>query len=186
MELPFAVEASTTGIQVVDTTTRSRGHGTSNTNLNSSSSSSLQQSESSSLVTASSQGSFMNSSFPLPPNTPQDVVLPTSQHQYIQQPRHLHQQEQPCQLVVTPQSNQQQQDLNNDRDPEADFTYVNVTETDADDDADGVDILLEGVAITMLPQDEHQQQQRGDVLSVLLGGMTQQSESDNLLVRGDA
>ena len=152
MELPFAVEGSPSGMDDIDD--GRGGDGPIN--------SSLQQSESSSLVTASSQGSgsFMNSS-PLPPNTPQDVVLPTAttQHRYTQQ----QQQQQPSKNTIP----------SNNGDPEVDFTYVNVTETDADDDDDDdeVDILLEGVDITTtFLQDEQyhdhqQQQQRGDVLN---------------------
>jgi hypothetical protein len=154
MELPFAVESPAD--------------------------SSLHHSESSSLVTASSQGSFMNSSSPLVPNTPQDIVLPspnhTQQHQHQQQqqqhhhhsnnnhPNNHHHHHQ-GQLVVTPASEEF-------IDPDNDFTYVNVTETDADDD----DILFEGEDLTL-----QQDQTRGDVLAILLSGM-QHGESDTLLV----
>ena len=152
MELPFAVESPAD--------------------------SSLHHSESSSLVTASSQGSFMNSSSPLVPNTPQDIILPspnhTQQQQQQQQQQHLHpnnnhpnhhHHHHQGQLVVTPASEEF-------IDPDNDFTYVNITETDADDD----DILFEGEDLTL-----QQDQTRGDVLAILISGM-QHGESDTLLV----
>jgi hypothetical protein len=149
MELPFAVESPSPA------------------------DSSLHHSESSSLVTASSQGSFMNSSSPLVPNTPQDIVLPspnhTQQHQHHHSNHHSRHQHQhhhhEGQLVVTPASEEF-------IDPDNDFTYVNVTETDADDD----DILFEGADLTL-----QQDQTRGDVLAILLSGM-QHGESNSLLV----
>ncbi|KAG7340600.1 hypothetical protein IV203_024143 [Nitzschia inconspicua] len=153
MELPFAVE-SEDGSFVAGAN------------------SSLHQSESSSLVTASSQGSFMNSSL-LPPNTPQDVVLPAqfqTRQQQDQQQIHRH-----GQLVVQSAS-PPPQDNNN---PEADFTYVNVTETDADEDE--VDILMmEGANISLSLDHEIFQQTRGDVLVALLSGM-QPKESDAMM-----
>jgi hypothetical protein len=92
MELPFAVETPS------DPVTNS-----------------LHQSESSSLVTASSQGSFMNSTSHLDSlNTPQDVVLPRYDR-----------------ISTEPV---------NPKEPEViDFTYVNVCETDAD----GANILID-------------------------------------------
>ena len=151
MELPFAVESPAD--------------------------SSLHHSESSSLVTASSQGSFMNSSSPLVPNTPQDIILPSPNHTQQQQqqqqylhpnnnhPNHNHHHHHQGQLVVTPASEEF-------IDPDNDFTYVNITETDADDD----DILFEGEDLTL-----QQDQTRGDVLAILISGM-QHGESDTLLV----
>ncbi len=134
MELPFAVESPAAAA-----------------NLESS-----QHSESGSLVTASSQGSFLDASnddnLPFVPNTPQDVVLP--QHQ-----------EQQGQLVVIPAASDAK-DAGYEN-PENDFTYVNVTEIDADEDD-------EDLAISS-------NQKRGDVLAVLLGEM-QQNEGSPLLV----
>jgi len=145
MELPFAVESP------VD--------------------SSLQQSESSSLVTASSQGSFMNSSIPLVPNTPQDIVLPSQNHEHHQhQHQHQHQHHQ-GQLVVIPASQEHNNIIKEGGHVDQDFTYVNVTEIDVDEN----DIFFEGVDIT-LPQD----QSRGDVLAILLGEM-QQDENNSFL-----
>jgi len=143
MELPFAVESP------VD--------------------SSLQQSESSSLVTASSQGSFMNSSIPLVPNTPQDIVLPSQNHEHHQH-QHQHQHHQ-GQLVVIPASQEHNNIIKEGGHVDQDFTYVNVTEIDVDEN----DIFFEGVDIT-LPQD----QSRGDVLAILLGEM-QQDENNSFL-----
>ncbi len=163
MELPFAVELpGDDGIE---------NHAGRNN--------SLQHSESSSLVTASSQGSFMNASnnhlndphcSPLLPNTPQDIVIPSHHHHH---PQHRKEQQQ-GQLVLTPAS---QSRINSTKDavygePENDFTYVNFIETNADED----DMLMEGVDV--VPQD----QAKGDVLAVILSGM-QQSGSGSLLVR---
>jgi len=143
MELPFAVESP------VD--------------------SSLQQSESSSLVTASSQGSFMNSSNPLVPNTLQDIILP---HQHHHQHHHHHQhQHHQGQLVVTPATQEHKNVIKEGGHVDPDFTYVNVTEIDVDEN----DIFFEGLDIT-LPQD----QIRGDVTEILLGGM-QEDECDSFL-----
>jgi len=143
MELPFAVESP------VD--------------------SSLQQSESSSLVTASSQGSFMNSSNPLVPNTLQDIILP---HQHHHQHHHHHQhQHHQGQLVVTPATQEHKNVIKEGGHVDPDFTYVNVTEIDVDEN----DIFFEGLDIT-LPQD----QIRGDVTAILLGGM-QEDECDSFL-----
>ena len=153
MELPFAVESSDPV-----------------------SGSSLRQSESS-LVTASSQGSFMNSSnldTPLPPNTPQDVVLPRYDT-YDNMQRQAPQQRISGQ-IVTPAA-QRPPDTNDAyEEPEVvDFTYVNVCENDADE----VDILLEGGELNV-----QQETQRGDVLTVLLGGMND-DENDSLVVSTD-
>jgi hypothetical protein len=152
MELPFAVESSSdppvTG-------------------------SSLQQSESS-LVTASSQGSFMNSSGgldgPLPPNTPQDVVLPRYDNIGAQG-----QQRMSGHLVTPAAAAQREQDPKDVYgEPELiDFTYVNVCETDADE----VDIFLEGGDVDLQEEPE-----RGDVLTVLLSGM-QHNGNESLVVR---
>jgi hypothetical protein len=162
MELPFAVEAS----GVVD-------------DGGDPISSSLQHSESSSLVTASSQGSL------LPPNTPHDVVLPSQYAATCIPPPPLPSHGE-GQLVVNPASPPEKDGYGGKGDPENDFTYVNISETDADDDDDDeMDILIEGVDISF-PQDHHQQQyqqqHRGDVLAALLSGM-QPSESDAFMVR---
>jgi len=145
MELPFAVESPVDGAE-----------------NNIRRSNSLQHSESDSLVIASSQGSFMNlddnnlsiadTCGPLIPNTPQDILLPSRHHQ------------QQGQLVVIPAESEEQNVSTPDGgygDPENDFTYVNVTEIDADDD-----VLLDGedVGIT-------QHQVKGDILTVLIGGI---------------
>jgi hypothetical protein len=155
MELPFAVESTDSAVQ----------------------GSTLHQSDSS-LVTASSQGSFLDSSQldgPLPPNTPQDVVLPRYENR---QQAETHQSHPPPPLISGPISSQREQD-----EPEViDFTYVNVSEDDADD----VGILLEGGNFDMQPET-----QRGDILSVLLSGM-QQHGNEAILVssvyrpKGDA
>lgn len=156
MELPFAVESS----DVADGSLMGD-------------SSALQQSDSSSLVTASSQGSFMDT--PLPPYSPQDVVLPPQ----FAPPHHLQPRQQKQhrqgQLVVTPASPQ------DGGDPDNDFTYVNVTETDADED-DEVDILLGGVDISLSQDQKQSQHPRGDILTALLSSM-QPNESDSLMVR---
>jgi hypothetical protein len=135
MELPFAVESTDSGVQ----------------------GSTLHQSDSS-LVTASSHGSFMDSSQldgPLPPNTPQDVVLPRYENR---QQAETHQSHPPPPIISGQISSQREQD-----EPEIiDFTYVNVSEDDADD----VGILLEGGDLDMQPET-----QRGDILTVLLSGM---------------
>ena len=132
---------------------------------------SLRQSESSSLVTASSQGSFMNSSnldSPLPPNTPQDVVLPRYDNLQGQAPL----QRISGHLVVTP-AEREQNPVDVYEEPEVvDFTYVNVCETDADE----VDIFLEGGGLNF-----EQEAQRGDILAVLLSGM-HENENEALLV----
>ena len=57
-----------------------------------------------------------------------------------------------------------------------DFTYVNVCETDADE----VDIVIEGTDPTF-----RQENQRGDVLTILLSGM-QHHSNDALVVSGKA
>jgi hypothetical protein len=150
MELPFAVESP-------DPVARST----------------LRQSESSSLVTASSQGSFMNSSnldSPLPPNTPQDVVLP--RYDNLQGQGQASQQRISGHLVTPAQREQDSED--GYEEPEiVDFTYVNVCETDADE----VDIMLEGGGL-----DLQQEAQRGDVLAVLLSGIMHQNVNESLVV----
>lgn len=168
MELPFAVEAS---------------DGVDNN------SASLEQSESSSLVTASSQGSFINTTpLPLPPNTPHDVVLPAA----VQFTRQQQQQQQHTQgqLVVTPASPPDPTNSSkNNNAPEADFTYVNVSDADgADEDDDEVDILWMDDApgnnndynVLLDPLQQHQHP-RGDVLTALLSGI-QPSENDAMMV----
>ena len=159
MELPFAVESPANA-------------GAGNRNETS------QHSESGSLVTASSQGSFMNTSndnldIPLVPNTPQDVLLPSPHHVQSHQQQARHQQ---GQLVVIPAPDEQGVGMKDGGygDPENDFTYVNVTEIDADEDGQ----LLEGEDLII-----SQDQKRGDVLTVLLGEM-QQSNGSLLLVSG--
>jgi hypothetical protein len=133
MELPFAVESSPEPV--------ANSH--------------LQQSESSSLVTASSQGSFMSSTHLDDLNTPQDVVLP--RYDNIQQPRPQ---------LATPRNPEPNDGFG---EPEViDFTYVDVSETDADE----IKILIDGNDLNF---DEGAQ--RGDVLSVLLSG------ADPLVVR---
>lgn len=168
MELPFAVEAS---------------DGVDNNNT------SLEQSESSSLVTASSQGSFINTSpLPLPPNTPHDVVLPAAVQFRLQQQQQ--QQHTKGQLVVTSASPPDPTNSNkNNNAPEADFTYVNVSDADvADEDDDEVDILWMDDApgnnndydVLLDPLQQHQHP-RGDVLTALLSGI-QPSENDAIMV----
>jgi hypothetical protein len=135
MELPFAVESPE----------RAMG-------------SSLQHSTGSSLVTASSQGSLMNSNLagsPLPPNTPQDVVIPRYDNYHGQ--GHFQRGQEP--------------EIMGEADI-IDFTYVNVCETDADE----VDILIEGGD----PSSQHTATV-GDVLTILLSGM-QQNENEALVV----
>jgi len=163
MELPFAVESLAAG----EAENRVGRNG------------SLQHSASGSLVTASSQGSFMNSSSdnlnisdhcsPFIQNDPQDIHLPSPHRAQSQQ----HIQHRQGQLVVIPAPEEQTVGIKDAgyADPENDFTYVNVTEIDADEDGS----LLEGADLA-LPQD----QMRGDVLAVLLGEM-QQCESTSLL-----
>jgi hypothetical protein len=157
MELPFAVESPTV----------SPAQG-----------SALQQSDSS-LVTASSQGSFMDTSHfdgPLPPNTPQDVVLPLFQAR-VQQPQQAHPSRPPPPRISGALPNQVEQD-----EPEViDFTYVNISEGDADyddNDDDDVGILLEGGDMDTQPET-----QRGDILAVLLSGL-EHDGNDSLLVSG--
>lgn len=170
MELPFAVESP------------ARGSG--GTENHAGRNSSLQHSESDSLVTASSQGSFIDSSTgnldtadncgPLLPNTPQDILLPSHHHVQSQQQHH----QERGQLVVIPASEEHTITVKDGGygEPENDFTYVNVTEIDADEG----DILIEGEDMG-LPQD----QARGDVLAVLLGGM-RENESNSLLNKTEA
>lgn len=145
MELPFAVEPATPNI----------------------SGAALHESDSS-LVTASSQGSFIESSdinnTPLIPNTPQDVVLPRyDNQQYTGQTRQTHP---PPPRIDGPIP------IDPDEPEVIDFTYVNVSETDADD----VGILLEGGEFDMQPET-----QRGDILTVLLSGMEQHGNEELLV-----
>jgi hypothetical protein len=112
----------------------------------------------SSLVTASSQGSFVDSALfdrPLPPNTPQDVVLPS----YQSRTNHP-----PPPRISGPIS---------DDTEVIDFTYVNISE----DDADGIGVLVEGGDLDFQPET-----QRGDILTILLSGM-QHYGTDDFLVR---
>eukprot|EP00980_Cylindrotheca_fusiformis_P023721 scaffold10871_cov177-Cylindrotheca_fusiformis.AAC.1 len=127
MELPFAVEST-------EPVTNSH----------------LQQSESSSLVTASSQGSFMSSNHFDDLNTPQDVVLP--RYDNVQQPGTQ---------VLTTGNPEPARDGFGEAEV-IDFTYVDLS---AGSDGDGIRILIDG---NDLNYDEVAQ--RGDVLSVLLSG----------------
>jgi len=174
MELPFAVESPAAG----------SGADNNRAGMNDS----LQHSEEGSLVTASSQGSFMNSSSNanlniqdhcgpfIPATTPPQDILLTSPPHHTQSRQQQIQQHQQGQLVLIPANEEQQPTVGmNDGgygDLENDFTYVNVTEIDADEDG----LLLEGADLSLQPQD----QVRGDVLTVLLGEM-QQSECNSLL-----
>ena len=146
MELPFAVESPEHQVNV---SVASLQHSTAG----------------SSLVTASSQGSLMHSSgglsSPLPPNTPQDVVLPHYDNYHGQgTPR---QQGIPSRMQVQEPMGELEK---------IDFTYVNVCETDEDE----VDIVIEGGEAV-----EQQDAQRGDVLTVLLSGV-QQEQNEALVV----
>lgn len=92
---------------------------------------------------------------PLPPNTPQDVVLPRYENR---QQAETHGSRPPPPIISGPMSSPGEQD-----EPEIiDFTYVNVSEDDADD----VGILLEGGDLDLQPET-----QRGDILTVLLSGI---------------
>jgi hypothetical protein len=156
MELPFAVESP----EQVTVSVASLQHSTAG----------------SSLVTASSQGSLMNSSgglsSPLPPNTPQDVVLPHYDNYHGKgTPR---QQGIPGHLVSPAPRGMVVQEAMGDLEI-IDFTYVNVCETDEDE----VDIVIEGGEAV-----EQQDAQRGDVLTVLLSGV-QQEQNEALVVSID-
>ena len=98
---------------------------------------------------------------PLPPNTPQDVVLP-SRPSVGDVPGHHKMKKNDEGMMVG---------------PEADFTYVDVTS-----DETTADVLLgEGEVVVDLPDMESQRRrQRGDVLTVLLGDM-RNDECDDLL-----
>lgn len=152
MELPFAVESSPAPVA-----------GTS-----------LEQSDSS-LVTASSQGSFGGSSsmaVPLPPNTPQDVVLPGATSNFrLSTPQEL----QPGHLVTPGFREQQIHDQGYGDGEVIDFTYVNVYETDADE----VDILLEGGDMNFSQGNN----KRGDILTVLLSGLQQDAKESVIVSR---
>lgn len=146
MELPFAVEPAPPDVQ----------------------GNALHESDSS-LVTASSQGSFIDSNVintPLIPNTPQDVVLPRYDNQRLQDQTQQAQQRHPPPRISGPLSTDQDE-------PEViDFTYVNVSETDADD----VGVLLEGGEFDLQPETH-----RGDILTVLLSGMEQHGNEELLV-----
>jgi len=124
----------------------------------------------SSLVTASSQGSFVESGLfdsPLLPNTPQDVVLPN-----------YHQSRTTAAATVattTTTSSHPPPPLISGQfsdDTEViDFTYVNISEEDAD-----AGVLVEGGDVEV-----QQENQRGDILTILLSGM-QHQRTDDLLV----
>ena len=162
MELPFAVES---------TDSAPAGIRAENNN-------SLQHSESSSLVTASSQGSFINSTNhnlnisdhcgPFIPNIHRHLP-PRHNSQSQRQTR-----QQQGQLVVIPALEVQTVGIQNGGygDPENDFTYVNVTEIDTDEESP----LLDEQNLK-----KSQDQTRGDVLSVLIGEM-QHGESRSILV----
>ena len=155
MELPFAVEAE---------------HAATN--------SALHQSDSS-LVTASSQGSFMNSSngaldsAALPPNTPQDVLLPRydlvpPQRQDLLSHNQVVQSRPEGHLVTPAQAAAGSTDPGQDFEPEViDFTYVNISEAEADE------VDTPGVPFS---------NQRGDVLAILLGGMHQSPNHNQVLL----
>ena len=105
---------------------------------------------------------------PLPPNTPQDVVLPHYENR--QTPQAQHHTHPPPPRISGPISSQ------GDDEPEViDFTYVNVSEDDADD----VGILLEGGDLDMQPET-----QRGDILTVLLSGMEQHGNEAMIVSSG--
>ena len=159
MELPFAVESSPDRVAGES----SLHHSTAG----------------SSLVTASSQGSLVNSNLtgsPLAPNTPHDVVIPSYSNyqgqQHGQRNVSIHGQ------VVTErvggnQGRQQHASHPNPVEPDInDFTYVNVCESDADE----VDILIGGGYVVKEPETR-----RGDVLTVLLSG-TPQQDNEELVV----
>ena len=167
MELPFAVESPSADEAKIHVGRDS----------------SLHHSDSDSLVTASSQGSFIDSSNDnlnisnnygqFIPRTSQDVMLSS--------PRHIEQkvqtQQQQGQLVSIP-SPEDQADIAKDGgcfDLENDFTYVNVTEIDADEDGQ----LFEGTNLST-PQDNV----KGDILTVLLSEM-QEGKNRSLLVSSD-
>jgi len=162
MELPFAVESPSADEAKIHVGRDS----------------SLHHSDSDSLVTASSQGSFIDSSNDnlnisnnygqFIPRTSQDVMLSSPRH--IEQKVQTQQQQQ-GQLVSIP-SPENQADIAKDLDLENDFTYVNVTEIDADEDGQ----LFEGTNLST-PQDNV----KGDILTVLLSEM-QEGKNRSLLV----
>jgi len=171
MELPFAVESPSADEAKIHVGRDS----------------SLHHSDSDSLVTASSQGSFIDSSNDnlnisnnygqFIPRTSQDVMLSSPRHieQKVQtQQQQQQQQQQQGQLVSIP-SPENQADIAKDLDLENDFTYVNVTEIDADEDGQ----LFEGTNLST-PQDNV----KGDILTVLLSEM-QEGKNRSLLVSSD-
>lgn len=145
MELPFAVESSVNPVGAP--------------------ASHLQQSESS-LVTASSQGSFMGSNHLDGLNTPQDVVLPRYENYRQPQPQ-----------IISTEPVPTTQTSDGFAEPEVtDFTYVNVFESDADGN-----VLIEGEEFGL-----DQELQRTDVLSLLLSGvdpLVAETESANEAAR---
>ena len=118
---------------------------------------------------------------PLPPNTPQDVVLPNYNNYQGQQQQQQGNVTVPGQVLapgVTPRGGNQQHQQHaphpNSAEPDInDFTYVNVCESDADE----VDILIGGGYVVKEPDTR-----RGDVLTVLLSG-TPQQDNEELVVR---
>lgn len=117
-------------------------------------STSLHHSNASSLVTASSQGSL------LPSDSPEHSSLYSSNEQSCSN------------TIISPQSD------TSDVVPAADaalndFTYVTVCETDADE----VDIIMDG-RVPSLDNDS----QRGDILTVLLSGGTQEQAAGESIV----
>lgn len=136
----------------------------------------------SSLVTASSQGSLINSNLtgsPLLPNTPQDVVLPNyNNYQGNQQHQPHGHVSIPGQVLASAVAqggshHQHAHHPNPATEPDInDFTYVNVCESDADE----VDILIGGGYVVKEPETR-----RGDVLTVLLSG-TPQQDNEELVV----
>ena len=161
MELPFAVESPDSIRADIHTETNN----------------SLQHSESSSLVTASSKGSFANSishnlniSDHCGPFVPTNPQLTTPRHNSLS-PRPTRQQQ--GQLVVIPGPEAQNVGIKGGYgDPENGFTYVNVTEIDTDEE-----IPLSGEEEPSKSQD----QRRGDVLAVLLDEL-KRGESRSILV----
>ena len=162
MELPFAVE-SPDSVRA---------------DIRAKSNNSLQHSESSSLVTASSQESFINpTNHNLDISDHCDSFIPNI-HRYLP-PRHNSQSQQQTrqqqgQLVVIPALEVQTVGIKNGGyvDPENDFTYVNVTEIDTDEESP-----LSEVQNLKNSQD----QMKGNILSVLIGEM-QHGESRSILV----
>lgn len=136
---------------------------------------SLRNSESDSLLTASSQGSSVTSGGPLVPNRRQDVVIPSPSSMTT---KLTQQHEHPGKIVVTSDGSH----IRNETltgggyvDTENDFTYVNVTETDTTDE----DVFF-GEAGLDRPIQSVADQGRLNVFKNLLCGMNQ--DSTNLLL----